>query len=79
MAGVCSLPLVDDVCSGAGGIVADGAKSAVNAIAQSADAGGKVVEIEPVGKTLRPGADQVIHMHPKQEDQLVDAKPPEEG
>jgi glucose-fructose oxidoreductase len=51
----------------------------VNAIAQSADAGGKVVEIEPVGKTLRPGADQVIHMHPKQEDQLVDAKPPEEG
>ena len=35
MAGVCSLPLVDDVCSGAGGIVADGAKSAVNAIAQS--------------------------------------------
>ena len=35
MAGVCSLPIVSDVCSGAGGIVADGAKSAVNAIAQS--------------------------------------------
>jgi glucose-fructose oxidoreductase len=51
----------------------------VNAIAASAEAGGKVVEIEPVGKTLRPGADQVIHMRPKQEEGLVDAKPPEEG
>ena len=35
MPGVCSLPVVSDVCSGVGGIVADGAKSAVNAIAQS--------------------------------------------
>lgn len=51
----------------------------VNAIAASAEAGGKVVEIEPVGKTLRPGADQVIHMRPKQDQELVDAKPPEEG
>ena len=35
MPGVCSLPVVSDVCSGAGGVVADGAKSAVDAIAQS--------------------------------------------
>jgi len=35
MAGVCSLPVVSDVCSSAGGVVADGATSAVNAIAKS--------------------------------------------
>lgn len=35
MPGVCSIPVVSDVCSGAGGIVAAGAKSAVDAIAHS--------------------------------------------
>ncbi|HVS73717.1 MAG TPA: Gfo/Idh/MocA family oxidoreductase [Phycisphaerae bacterium] len=49
------------------------------AIEKSAEAKGRLEEIEPVGKMLRPGADQVIRMKPRQEETLVDAKPPEEG
>jgi glucose-fructose oxidoreductase len=50
----------------------------VQAVQKSAESGGRRVEIEPVAKGLRPGADQVIRMKPVQEKDLVDAKPPEE-
>jgi glucose-fructose oxidoreductase len=50
----------------------------VAAIQKSAEAGGKPVEIEPVPKGLRPDADQVIKMRPKEEKEMVNAKSPGE-
>ncbi len=50
----------------------------VRAVEQSALAKGREIAIEPVPKTLRPDADQVIHMPPRMQETLVDAKPPEE-